>query len=314
MRSLSETLGFRPAPQPAFALARPADLPPRVLLRGERTARGLTRWRRWLDRPAPRGLGLVLAAGLLLSALTFGATLGGQYRAFAAAEGGVGDVLARALGFGIDAVTISGQAQLTEPEILALAGITPKESLPFFDVAGARKNLESLPLIKQASVRKLYPDRIVIDIVERTPVALWQKDGEVRTIAADGAIIGDMHDQRFLSLPFVVGDGANERLGEFAALLDASAELRPKIVAGVLIGERHWNLKMTSGLEVELPETNPLTAMATLVALQRQSRILDRDLLVLDLRTSGKIFARLSEEAAAARAAAQPHTKKAAPQ
>ena len=31
----------------------------------------------------------------------------------------------------------------------------------------ARKALEALPLIKQASVRKLYPDRVVIDIVER---------------------------------------------------------------------------------------------------------------------------------------------------
>jgi cell division protein FtsQ len=310
VRSLSDTLGFRPAPQPAFALARSAASPPRVLLRGERAVRGLTRWRMWLDRPAPRGLGVALAAALLFGSVTFGSMLGGQYQTFVAAEGGVGDVVARALGFGIDVVTISGEAQLTETEILALAGINPKKSLPFFDAVSARKDLESLPLIKQASVRKLYPDRIVIEIVERTPVALWQKDGEVSTIAADGAVISEMRDQRFASLPFVVGDGANERLGEFASVLDASEELRPKIVAGVLIGERRWNLKMKSGLEVKLPESNPQAAMATLVSLQRQSRILDRDLLTLDLRVPGKIFARLSEEAAAARALTRP--KKAA--
>ncbi|HEY1941700.1 MAG TPA: FtsQ-type POTRA domain-containing protein [Roseiarcus sp.] len=312
MRSLSETLGFRPTPQPAFALARPAASSPRVLLRGERAVRGLTRWRMWLDRPAPRGVGLCLAAGLLIGSLLFGAKLGGEYQAFVAVEGGIGDVAARALGFGIDVVTISGEAQLTEPEILSLAGITPKESVPFFDAAQARKNLESLPLIKQASVRKLYPDRIVIDIVERTPVALWQKDGDVRLIAADGAVIAEMRDQRFASLPFVVGEGANERLSEFSSLLDASQELRPKIVAGVLIGERRWNLKMKSGLEVKLPENDPLSAMAELVSLQRQSRILDRDLLNLDFRVPGKVFARLSEEAAAARAETRP--KKAAAQ
>jgi cell division protein FtsQ len=44
--------------------------------------------------------------------------------------------------------------------------------------------------------------------------------------------------------------------------------------------------------------------MATLLTLQRQSRILDRDVLSVDLRVPGKVFARLSEEAAAARAAA----------
>ncbi len=311
LRSLNETLGLQPAPQPAFALARPAGAPARILLRGERAARGSMRWRLRFDRPAPRGLGVALALGLLAGAAALGASLGGQYQAFVAREGGVGDFVARSLGFDIKAVTISGEAQLSESEILALAGVTPKDSLPFFDVAKARKNLEALPLIKLASVRKLYPDRIVIDIVERTPVALWQKDGEVRTIAADGAVIDSLRDQRFDSLPFVVGDGANERLSEFTALLDASAELRPKIVAGVLVDERRWNLKMKSGIEVKLPEKDPLSAMATLVALQRQSRILDRDILSLDLRVDGKVFARLSEDAAAARVAARP--KKAAP-
>ncbi len=311
MRSLSETLGLRAAPQPAFALARPSGAPVRVLLRGERAARGLTGWRQRLDRPAPRGLGTALAIGLLLGAAVLGATRGGEYQALVEREGGIGDFAARALGFGVDVVTISGEVQLTEPEILALAGLSPKDSLPFFDAARARKNLEALPLIKQASVRKLYPNRIVIDIVERTPFALWQKDGEVHTVAADGAVIADMRDQRFSSLPFVVGDGANARLSEFIGLLDAAAELRPKIVAGVLVGERRWNLKMKSGIEVKLPESDPLAAMATLVDLQRRQRILDRDVLTLDFRVPGKVFARLSEDAAAARAAARP--KKAAP-
>ena len=49
-------------------------------------------------------------------------------------------------------------------------------------------------MVKQASVRKLYPNRIVIDIVERTPYAVWQKDGDVHAIAADGAPIDEVSD------------------------------------------------------------------------------------------------------------------------
>ena len=313
MRSLSETLGLRPASAsvPAFAFARPSGAPVRVLLRGERVARGPTRWRLGFHRPAPRGLGVALAFGLLLGAAALGLTSGGQYQAFVDREGGIGDFVARGLGFGVKVVTISGEAQLSEPQILALAGVSAKDSLPFFDAARARETLEALPLIKQASVRKLYPDRIVIEIVERTPVALWQKDGEIHAIAADGVVIGDMGDSRYSPLPFVVGEGANERLSEFMALLDAAAELRPKIVAGVLVGARRWNLKMKSGIDVKLPESDPLSAMATLLALQRQSRILDRDILSVDLRVEGKVFARLSEQAAAARL--ETRSKKAAP-
>jgi cell division protein FtsQ len=103
-----------------------------------------------------------------------------------------------------------------------------------------------------------------------------------------------------------VGEGANERLLEFTALLAAAGELGPKIRAGVLVANRRWNIKMASGVDVMLPEINPQAAMATLIRLQRESRVLDRDVLSLDLRVEGRMFVRLTEEAAAARASAHP--------
>jgi cell division protein FtsQ len=303
MRSVSEAFALHAA-APAYAGGDVASA--RVLLAGERSTRSLFAWTGRLWRPAPRGLGLMLAFGLIASALVFGFLRGGEYQAFVASQGSVRDFVARALGFDIAIVTISGQAELQEPEILADAGISPKNSLLFLDAAQARARLEAAPLVKQASVRKLYPNHLVIDLVERTPYALWQKDGQVNIVAADGAVIDQMRDQRFVSLPFVVGEGANERLPEFTALLAAASELGPRIRAGVLVANRRWNLKMASGVDVMLPEINPQAAVATLVRLQRESRVLDRDVISLDLRQEGRMFARLTEEAAAARVAAHP--------
>jgi cell division protein FtsQ len=298
---MSEPFARRFHAEPAFATAVLAPSVPAVLLRGERArSRAFWTWAR-LDRPPPRGLGLALAAAVLGAVALVGVARGGQYRAFIASEGSIGDFFARGLGLGIDVVTLSGQSRLTEPEILAIAGVTPRDSVPFFDVETARERLEATPLIKQASVRKLYPSRLIIDIVERTPAALWQHDGEVRTIAADGAVIDELRNSRLSDLPFVVGDGANTRLSEFRALVGAAAELAPKIEAGVLVGGRRWNFKMKSGVDVKLPEAAPLAAVTTLLGLQRRSRILDRDILWLDLRTPGRVFARLSADAAAAR-------------
>jgi cell division protein FtsQ len=304
LRSLSGQLGWRQPTSLALASgggALAALAPRRVLLRGERSRRSAI-WRLFcLNRAAPPGFGVALAAMLLIAVAAIGAVRGGKYQEFVAQQGAIGDVLARGFGFGVKAVKISGQSSLSEPEVLALAGITPKISLPFFDVEAARARLEAAPLVSHARVRKLYPGQIVIDIEERTPAGLWQREGEVRTVAADGAVIGELGDHSSSDLPFVVGSGANERLSEFLALLDASQELRAKIAAGVLIGERRWNLKMRSGLDVKLPEADPAAAVATLVKLQRESRVLDRDLLWLDLRTPGRVFARLSVDAAAAR-------------
>ncbi len=301
---MSEAFALRSRARPAYAGADVACA--RVLLRGERSTAGLLAWTRKLRRPAPRGVGLAMAAALIFGSSAFGVVRGGEYASFVASEGSVPDFIARALGFDIAIVTISGQAELSESEILSDAGVSPKNSLLLLDAAQARARLETAPLVKQASVRKLYPNHLVIDLIERTPCALWQKDGQVNIVAADGAVIDQMRDQRFASLPFVVGEGANERLSEYTALVAAAGELGPKIRAGVLVANRRWNLKMTSGVEVMLPEVNPQAAVATLVRLQRESRVLDRDVLSLELRLDGRLFARLTEEAAAARAAAHP--------
>jgi cell division protein FtsQ len=168
-----------------------------------------------------------------------------------------------------------------------------------------------MPLVKSASVSKLYPSRLLVEVEERRPFALWQKEGLVQIVAADGIPIDDMHDARFAELPMVVGDGANERLDEYVALLDAAGDLRSRIRAGILVAKRRWTLKMTNGVEVALPELDPQAAVVQLAQLQREARVLDKDILALDLRVKGRLVARISEEAAQARAELSAHKPKA---
>jgi cell division protein FtsQ len=298
VRRLSERLGWGETARPALAGAVLDAPPQKVLLRGERSQRSSAPWRLRLDRPAPRKLEIALTLAVLAGAALLGAERGGQLDGFTGRYGGVGDFLARRVGLGVDVVTVSGATRMSEAKILTIAGIDGASSLPFFDVAEARARLEADPLIRQASVRKLYPNQIAIDIVERTPFGVWQKDGDVRAIGPDGAPIDEVRDGRYADLPFVVGEGANERVSEFVALLDAMDELKPRVEAGVLVGERRWNLRLKSGVDVKLPETDPQAAVATLLRLERQSRILERDILAVDLRVPGRAFLRLSEEAA----------------
>lgn len=306
MRPLRLAFGGNASATPALADAGP----PKILLSGERAARGSFRLRLPLDRAPPLAFEVALTLMVLAGAAGYGAIRGGQFQNFVAEHGSVEDAAARALGFGVDIVTVSGATHMSEPRILAIAGVSAKDSLPFFDVAAARARLEADPLVKQARVRKLYPNQIVIDIVERTPYAVWQKDGQVKAIATDGAPIDDMHDSRYAGLPFVAGDGANERAREFTALLDSMEELKPRVEAGVLIGERRWNLRLKNGIDVKLPEVDPKTAIAALLKLQREQRILDRDVLALDFRAPDRLFVRLTQESAAAWAEAHAPKKK----
>lgn len=264
-----------------------------------RRARRLPAERRATPMP---GLGTGLVLLLLGCTGLYGAVRNGEYGAFVAAHGQPGDIAARALGFSIDAVTITGLKALTPAEILRDGGVGPENSLALLDANALRDRLKAVPLVQDASVRKLFPGDLRISVTERDAAAVWQKDGVLSLISADGTSIDAVRDDRFNALPFVVGDGANARLGEFQALLAAVGELRPKVRAGVLVAGRRWNLQMDTGIEVQLPELEAIDTLKRLADIERQSRILEKDVISIDLRIPGRITARLSEDAAAQRA------------
>ncbi len=252
-------------------------------------------------RPVPRLVGTALTFSFFLSVAVVGAVEGGHWATFQQVHGEPHHVGARLLGLGLHRITVSGLDQLDERQLLLAAGITPNTSLAFLSAAEVRERIERVPLVESASVRKLYPNELIIDLKERAPHAIWQLDGELFVIASDGTQIDLLQDESLVGLPFVVGERANERTKEFLALLDAAGPLRRRIRAGTLVSGRRWTLKMDNGLDVRLPELGAKDAVRRLVALERDQKILDKDVLALDLRMPDRVVVRLSEEAAAAR-------------
>ncbi len=254
--------------------------------------------------PVPRHAGSALACAFLAGVVCFGLQAGGHLDDIQARYGAPHHAIARLLGFGIDQVTVSGLSQLETAEVLTTGGITSRTALPFLDVGEVRQKLEAIPLVRHAAVRKLYPGELVVTLEERQAHALWQRNGEIVVVAADGTVIDGLRDDRFAHLPLVVGEGANARTAEYLALLDAAGPLKARIRAGTLVAGRRWNLKVDNGIDVRLPEHDAAAALARLVRLERENKILERDLIAIDLRMNDRVVVRLTEEAAEARAEA----------
>jgi len=221
------------------------------------------------------------------------------------------DAGANAMGMRIATVSLSGQRQVSREEIFAAAGVTDHSSLLFLDVADARAKLEAIPWIAEATVRKLYPDRLQITVTEREPFALWQQQGKVKVIAADGTVLSEKVEPRLASLSFVVGNGAAARARDFLAVLDKYPSIRDSVRASIYVAERRWNLKLKNGVDVRLPETNLEGALATLARLDREKNLLSRDITAVDLRLADRLTVRLSDAVAQAREEAiKKNTKK----
>jgi len=262
-------------------------------------------YRHWIERfarrPPPRGVGIAGAAGFLALALGYGALLGGHVPAVIDWLKDARDQAANAAGFRIAAVSLTGQREVSRDEVLTIAGATGHVSLLFLDAEAARARLMANPWIADAAVLKLYPDRLQISVTERQAFALWQKDGGVSVIAADGTVLEPFVEDRYHNLPLLVGKGAERAGHDFLAIVDRYPDIRSMLRASIFVAERRWNLRLANGLDVRLPETGVDQALERLVALDREKKLLSRDISAVDLRLPDRVTIRLSDAAAQAR-------------
>jgi cell division protein FtsQ len=293
---------------PASGLRRQA-MPERVrvpesVVRGPRDIRGPKGPIARLERMFPRGFGTCAAVAFMLASVAYGVAKGGHAEAVGAELAEIRDAAANTIGFGITSIALTGEKQLTREEILNIAGISGRNSLLFLDADAARARLKANPWIEDATILKLFPDRLHISVTERSAFALWQKDGRVRVISRDGAMVQPFAAPQLASLPLVVGNGANLRAAEFLTVMDQYPELRDQVHAYVLVADRRWNLRLKNGMDIRLPEEKPGEAIAALIELDRDKKLLSRDILAVDMRIPDRVTVRLSDEAAAARAEA----------
>jgi len=254
-----------------------------------------------VERHVPRRAGVAATVLLLLGSAGFGIVKGGHLEDFTAALSDSRNAIANSAGFRITAVAINGRRQLSQDEVLAIGGVNGRSSLLFLDAAAVRDKLKANPWISDATVQKLYPGELRIDIVERSAFALWQQDGRLSVIADDGAVLEPYVSRRFLSLPLVVGRGAETRARDFLALLARYPQVASVTKAAVFVGERRWNLRLKDGLDIRLPENEVGNALAALSTLDKEDRLFSRDIVAVDMRLPDRLTVQLSDDAAKAR-------------
>src|ERR1700753_469244 len=254
-----------------------------------------------LEHYLPKRIGVAATALILLGSAGFGVVRGGHVEELSAALSDTRNAIANSAGFRITTVAINGRKQLTQDEVLAIGGVNGRSSLLFLDADAVRDKLKANPWIGDATVLKLYPGRLQIDIVERSAFALWQQDGRLAVIADDGAVLEPYVTRRFVKLPLVVGKGAETRAKDFLSLLDRYPQVRAQTKAAIFVGERRWNLRLSDGLDIRLPENDVGNALAALSTLDKEDKLFSRDIVAVDMRLPDRLTVQLSDDAAKAR-------------
>jgi len=194
----------------------------------------------FLERNVPRRAGLVATLLLLLASAGLGIIKGGHAEQFTANLSDARNSLANTAGFRITTVAINGRRQLSQDEVLTIGGVSGRSSLLFLDAGALREKLKANPWISEATVLKLYPGQLQIDIghvaVFRTLVRKSGVDAESEAELFRAVQAKDVPSLR--SLVRKLDRKSRDALQPFTIQVERDVAVQPVVVQGEAVAER----------------------------------------------------------------------------
>jgi len=201
-------------------------------------------------------------------------------------------------GFTLKRVEITGAQRVSRLAIYNVAFDQDSMAMPLVDLAATRARLMRFGWIREARVSRRLPDTLVIDIVERQPVAIWQNNQQLSLIDGDGVVLEPVRIDHMPNLPLVIGPDANRHIGGLGDLLQAAPRLRPQIAGATWVGQRRWDIRFQSGELLTLPEGDDEArrAITRFAMMDQQDPLLGRGFARIDMRDPRRTYVRISRE------------------
>jgi cell division protein FtsQ len=132
-----------------------------------------------------------------------------------------------------DQIEISGSQHVTKSQIMEVMGGDIGRNIFFIPLAERKIQLEQIPWVESASVMRFVPNRLGVEIHERTPVAFARMGSRISLIDAGGTIMElAPNAKRKYSFPVIAGMNSGEPLSTRSARMKNYNELVQQLDAG----------------------------------------------------------------------------------
>ena len=162
--------------------------------------------------------------------------------------------------FAITGISVYGDIRLNN-EVTLRANVVPRLQGSFFtaDLAKAKEAFENVPWVRQAVVRREFPNRLRVEINEHEPVAYWGAESDSRLLNKQGQVfsanVGELDNE---NLPHLSGpDNESARVWQmFATLGPMFKKMQLNINSLELTGRGSWRARFNNGAQIELGRGN----------------------------------------------------------
>lgn len=206
------------------------------------------------------------------------------------------EIAARA-GFEVDKVEVRGVERMDELPVYNIALGQVDRSMLSLDLPKVRQEMLKLGWVKDARISRRLPDTLVVDIVERDPVAVWQHGGQLHLIDVNGVVLQSVSASAMPDLPLVVGPNANRQTAGLNTLMENAPALKPMLAGATWVGNRRWDLRFQSGETLSLPEgaKDSASALVNFARMDGVNRLLGRGIVKFDMRNPDRFVLRLPQ-------------------
>lgn len=244
-----------------------------------------------------------IAACVVFFALTvaYGVIAGGHMQTIRQALADATNDIAVSAGFEMKSVEIRGRRHMKEADISAALDAYQGLSVFAFDTERAQKSIESNSWVEKAQVTRVLPSKVIVELTEREPFALWREGGKLAAIDEDGMLLGLVERTEFPALPVLSGPGAAAPAMEIVQALKAHPELRALVIDVERIVGRRWDLVLESGMRVKLPAVNFEEALTSLGRIAAQNPVAFDEISEMDFRSPAQFTLKLKDDSPEAR-------------
>src|SRR5580698_3699079 len=119
-----------------------------------------------------------------------------------------------------DSIEVTGTQNVTKAQIMEVMGGDIGRNIFFIPLAQQKTQLEQIPWVESASVMRFVPNRLKVEILERTPVAFARVGPRILLIDAGGTLM-ELPQKRKYSFPVILGMNVGEPLSTRAPRMKA---------------------------------------------------------------------------------------------
>jgi cell division protein FtsQ len=130
-----------------------------------------------------------------------------------------------------DDIEMAGLRNVTRAQVMEVLGGDIGRNIFYIPLDPRQKQLEQIPWVESASVMRFAPNRIKVEIHERTPVA-FARVGSKISLIDPGGVLMELSTKRKYSFPVIVGMNSGEPLSSRAARMKTYNELVRELDSG----------------------------------------------------------------------------------